>query len=78
MDDQARKDALADAETLVMVLRDLSARGVLGVFDCLSALGTAAAHGRYAATDAPTWAAAAYRAHDAARAAFRACPGLRG
>ena len=71
-------DALADAETMVMVLRDMNARGAIGVLDCLSALGTAAANGRYAAAEASTWASASYRAHDAARAAFRAVPGLRG
>jgi hypothetical protein len=77
MDDQARKDAMADADTLELCLRGIYHRGnmdtqVFGAkagFLGASAIACASAGLDQLGRD---------QAREAARAAFRACPGLRG
>lgn len=68
---QSVRDALTDAEQLRQAVYDYGHTFVLE-------LDRASSCGSHAAADAGTWASAAYWAHDAARAAFRLCPGLRG
>lgn len=90
MSNQSRMDAMADAETLVLVAPDAFESVVWGDFDTLEALHNSQRMGAAAALDMGDqpydgWSArvgqercAQAFARRAARAAFRAVPGLRG
>lgn len=77
--EQARADAMADAETfleIVLYARDQPIN--MELKPLRMELWRALEYGAKAKAEAPYWISAGYQATDAARAAFRAVPGLRG